>query len=94
MKITTFQCDRCHAESIGKNDIGINGVKIVWEYDGCGGRGIDPVNNPSAAADWCLKCRVATGISHPDRKLDVVVEEPQPTLEDLVRQIVQEETES
>jgi hypothetical protein len=85
MKTIIYKCDRCGTEDTN-NIIGLDTI-----YVGAG-QYFSDARNRAHGVEWCKKCRIETGIiervkSHPDIKSV----DPEPTLEELIREIIREE---
>ena len=86
MKTTTYKCDRCGAESVGGDTI-----KLLSIYLGEGQYMSDAVRR-GGQKEWCLKCRIETGIHKPEMALpEIKPVDPVPTLEEMIREVVREE---
>lgn len=83
MRTTTYECDKCGEEASGSNTIELDTVQVQW------GQYRDWV----AGAEWCKKCRIEMGCVYDRDKKPVAEDEDEspPTLEELVRAIVQDE---
>ena len=84
---TTYTCDRCGAINTDEAVIRLERVSIVF------GRYHTTTQHEEHSADWCLTCRIKTGITHTgfDTEIRHIPDSPPPTLEDLVREIIREE---
>jgi len=84
---TTIKCDRCHKE-VKNTEIKSININVA---DGANNRYEPSYSYPVKHADWCIDCCVEMQVYSPKKKTD----EPTPppiTIEDLVREIVREET--
>lgn len=88
--VTTYMCDRCANEST--EPLGFAHVEIRLRR--INGNFSDPTPHP--VVQWCRPCLVALGLSRPNtiRDEDVTIEDPPPTLEDIVRGIVKQALEA
>jgi len=86
MRTTTYKCDRCGAESIGDDTIDLLSI-----YLGEGQYMSDAVHR-GHRKEWCVKCRIETGIHKPEKTLpEIKPIDSAPTLEEMIREIVREE---
>jgi len=85
-RITLVTCDRCKRNCSDDTD----GVVQVRVY-----LGSTPgyITQPVKGADWCLRCRTELGLVAPTTPVEEGAKStrPEPTLESLIREIVQEE---
>lgn len=79
MKVITYTCDRCKASDT-TNKIDINDVTVTVLYR----------NNAKMKADWCRKCLNEVGLNESIPEVKRI--EPAPTIEDIIREIVRQET--
>ncbi len=81
MKTMTYKCDKCGAEAVGENTIGIESITVTWgQYA-----------NRVASGEWCTTCRKKYGLVHVPVTQQRPVPEVEPTLEDMIREIVRKE---
>lgn len=90
MKTVTYKCDRCD-EVIAKPTEDAFHVVVMSGPVSSGGA--SPLRRQDIVAEghWCRTCAIQCHAVAPDESADVVP--PQPTLEDMVRDIVREEME-
>lgn len=86
MKTTTYRCDRCGAEDT-TNNIGLQFVFVGF------GEYLSDAKKRSQNKEWCLRCRIETGLQIPSSNYRPEIKpiEPEPTLEDMIRMIVRDE---
>lgn len=89
MRKTILTCDRCKKEVETLFEVAA-GIKRD-QYSTYGGRGIT-INSPFYG-EWCQKCCTEVGFND-YRQPPRTKEEIQPTLEALIREIIQEELEA
>ncbi len=80
---TTYTCDRCKKSSVGKNEIGLQGIGVVWGHH-------RTTDYAERGAEWCRACRILFGVEYPTNQPAAPVQDPPPTLEDLIHEIVQQ----
>lgn len=92
MKTEIYECDRCHKKAITSDEVytlDLRAVKLEI---------ISSVNLREKftwSAEWCRACRTQIGVEELDKRegkpqVQIPVE-PQPSLEDMVREIVRQE---
>lgn len=84
--VTTYACDRCgHQQNSGEQmwDIGV-GIQPTAQYK--------PIEYLKGKSLWCRACVVGVLGLLPKNNDDPPPPSPAPTLEDMIRQIVREET--
>jgi hypothetical protein len=85
MKTTTYKCDRCGVEDTTGEII------LQYVFVGCG-EYLSDAKKRAQSVEWCLKCRIETGLISPLPKMpDIKPIEPAPTLEEMIREIVRDE---
>lgn len=93
MIVTTYTCDKCkHSQSDKEKPM------QLWEI----GIGISPMEKNRYAYSrelshkklWCRDCVVKAGILPPNKDEKEKASEPPITLEDIIREIIQEELEA
>jgi hypothetical protein len=94
-RITTFKCDRCKKESVGKDELGLAfvAVGIKKEQYGMFHRdAFDLRDSASRGMEMCKACRVELGVELPEKVAEPVQEQPViPTLETMIREICRQE---
>lgn len=91
MITTIYTCDRCKKE-VEKEDLeGVAfGLRYYRQYSQ--DYVVFPRHVPGREFDWCKSCRIETGLTPVDAKLpDAKPLNPQPTLEDLIRELIRQE---
>jgi hypothetical protein len=85
MRVTTITCDRCKRE--------ITDNKQIWPVElRC--RETSLLAAPVLSAEWCRSCCLEMGIWENKEETVNPIIEPKPTLEDFVRELIQEELEN
>lgn len=86
MRTTTYQCDRCKQADQDNKTLCLETVGVhVGGYNQSYSYG--PQTKANYEQEWCLICRVATGLSHPDKEKKIVPLPEAITLEQLVHDI-------
>lgn len=80
---TLYECDRCHCVSENTNDNDVQRVSVVY------GSTFTRGDKGNRHAFWCRTCRIFFGIESQTGKHESVMA-PQPTLEDLIKEIARE----
>lgn len=96
-QITTYKCDRCKLDSTNWKDLDLKEIRIgMKKVSGSYSSSSYALHDFSnRKAEWCEACCREVGIIPPlfygKTPQDETVQQPKPTLEDLIREIVQEE---
>ena len=85
MRITILTCDRCKKEAENLIEVGAGERHHQYSYGRPGGYDFYQL-----FAEWCLNCCIEMGIAKPTKDSPKPIE-PQPTLEDFIREIIREE---
>ena len=92
MQTVTHECDRCHAKAITNDEVcalDLRGVKLEIVSS------VNLYENFTWRSEWCQACRTQIRVEELDKRKDKpqvqTPVEPQPSLEDMVREIVRQE---
>ena len=89
MLTTVYECDRCGKKD-EDNQMQLWTVRISYQAQGSGWNNWSDYRN----VDWCRECAVKAGFVGSDKeRKEVQAPEPKPTIEELIREIVQHEME-
>ncbi len=88
MAITTeYKCDRCKKVVDGGESLMTVGIFTIYH----GYKHSIPLTRIEKSEHWCIECRIEKGIERPHPAFKAKPEDPAPTVEDLIREIVREE---